>query len=552
MIYIFGLGLGYAYDALQPWLAEDSSRNLIFLEDDIAVIGRFLESKRARQILQNPQVRVTYIEDSEEGKEAIQALAWGVYPKKIAIEALPFYRRMRGFVFEEVKKRLFYETAELHAVLDEYLGFGVPFFRNFWKNVFFFPSSYQGARLFSQFRGIPAIVVGAGPSLQEQLPLLRKLSDRALILAGGSSVNALMDAGITPHLAAGIDPNPMQYLRLRQGSAFTVPFFFRNRMLHEALTLVSGQKLYLPGGDGYNISEYFEEKLKIRGKVLGGGHSVSNFLIEIAHALGCGPIIMVGYDLAYSKNMAYAPGVEESQQAVFSKKELGQEGPIPWKDIAGNPISTQWKWVVEAEWIAEYKKRHPTIKLINATEGGIGMRGVSNSTLSEVAQRYLRRQYDMRGCVHHAIETAAPLEATDSKVLSCVGEMYDSLQRVVDIIQEMLQKIERAKKGEFCTTAQSVLLFEKLEKEEAFQYVLEVFCRMKVKLDTMHEAFMDHLSITKRKKQMNVRDKEVKRLHFLKEVSIINQLLIAQAVEEYAASGHSIKAFCPKAKVFWS
>ena len=47
-----------------------------------------------------------------------------------------------------------------------------------------------------------------------------------------------------PHFAAGIDPNSAQYDRLSTNTAFEVPFFYRNRLFHQAFKTIHGPRLY--------------------------------------------------------------------------------------------------------------------------------------------------------------------------------------------------------------------------------------------------------------------------------------------------------------------
>ena len=67
-------------------------------------------------------------------------------------------------------------------------------------------SEADAAALTDLFTGIPAIVVGAGPSLDENLPVLRHLQDRALLVAVDTAVRPLLAAGIHPHLVVSVDP----------------------------------------------------------------------------------------------------------------------------------------------------------------------------------------------------------------------------------------------------------------------------------------------------------------------------------------------------------
>src|SRR6185436_528369 len=53
----------------------------------------------------------------------------------------------------------------------------------------------------------PAVVVGAGPSLDSQLDALRALAGRAAIIAVDTALRPLLAAGITPHIVVAVDPS---------------------------------------------------------------------------------------------------------------------------------------------------------------------------------------------------------------------------------------------------------------------------------------------------------------------------------------------------------
>ncbi|MBS0635278.1 MAG: DUF115 domain-containing protein [Verrucomicrobia bacterium] len=501
-IALFGLGNGSSFFALQSWLEADANHQLILLEDDLQVILHFLESDNAKEILEHPQVHVLYIEDSEDGLQVLQSLAWWAYEKKMLLLASPYYETKRKKTFEDIKARLQYETSDIHLVLDEYVGYGASFFRNFWKNLAHLPGSYKANKLKGAFKGVPAIVVAAGPSLAKHLKQLEHLRDRALIFAGGSSVNALSDAAILPHFGAGIDPNPLQYVRFRQALAFQVPFFYRNRICKEALQLVEGPRLYLKGGDGYNISDWFEEKLKIPGSIIGGGHSVANFIIEIAHYLGCGPIILVGYDLAFGKELErYAPGVE-------SFAEVNIDEPIEWTDIDGKKIHTAWKWLLEAKWIEDFAKAHPRMKIINATEGGLGLKNIPHKTLEEVAKSYLTKEYDLENMVTSAIKKCGVVKG---ELQAYCREMYESLERCKGYLDKLMDLA--------ADDVHTILLQAEFKNEIGYRYILEVFDRMRAKLEYYELSFNSRASEAKLLKE---------RYKFLQETAILNQLLIQQ------------------------
>jgi hypothetical protein len=543
MLVIYGIGVGYAYQALLPWLRKDPNHRLVFLEDDIRVIGRFLEQKNAHELLCDSQTHLYYIEDNAEGLQVLQGVAWACLKRKAHIEALPFYARQKEEVFSDIKKSFLFQASDIHATCDEYIGFGLPFYCNFWRNLFFMPESLQAKGLYGAFKGYPAIVVAAGPSLAAQYERLQEVRDRAVIFAGGSSINALYEGGVFPHFGASIDPNPTQYMRLRQALSFQLPYFYRHRMFHEAGKMITGPKLYLRGGDGYNTPEWIEKKAGMKGRILGGGHSVSNFCIEIAYALGCSPIILVGFDLSYGDDLSIYPlGVDE--QAV------AQEEVVDWEGFDGKPLKTSWKWVVEAKWIEDFKRRRPRAKIVNATHQGMRLYGVRHRDLDACIEQYLTKQYDMDALVHRAIQQLPRLPLSTEKLLDLLSKMYDSLQTSIAHIEKLVYTLKNS--SEDCRETPSFIEeLSFLHQLDAYQYLLEVFDRMRTKQDyytlqfslspLQPEKFREHLE----------KNLMADRLLFLKKVAMANQALLVLSVAEQQSKGHSIASFAPKSEVRW-
>ena len=132
------------------------------------------------------------------------------------------------------------------------------------------PHAYNGNGLFECFKDVPAIICGAGPSLDKNIDLLARLKDKALIFAGSTALNALIGKKILPHFGAAIDPHIHQYSRVAAAEPFPYPFFYRNRLYHEALLAISGPRLYLTGDGGYATGNWFEKMLDIEGEDLEG------------------------------------------------------------------------------------------------------------------------------------------------------------------------------------------------------------------------------------------------------------------------------------------
>lgn len=542
VIYIYGVGLGYALKPALEWLKKKADRRIVFLEDSLSVIHRFLETAQATDFLKHPKVQLFYLKGLSENEPLFEMLYWNFSLTRMRISALNSYAKAKHETYEAFKQKMTYDFAVKNALVDEYLRFGGAFFVNFYQNMLTLPGSYLGNRTFGSFKKVPAIICGAGPSLGKQMEQLGKMLDKALVFAGGSALNALNAHGLQPHLGAGIDPNPAQFDRLSKNQAYEVPFYYRNRMYHDAFKMISGPRLYVTGCGGYDVSDFFEKKLKIEHEFLDEGHNVINFCLQIANQLGCDPIIFVGLDLAFTGMKSYAPGIEED--TTFDPKAYGEldefdEKPILRKDIYGKPLYTLWKWVAESDWISTYAKENPQITIINATEGGLGFTNVPNRPFKEVCEDYLNRPYPVRDRLHTEIQNSALPQVTMRKIVALMNELKESLKRCVGYFDILIDEIDRSDPSTSTQSGRAALCETELAEEPGFLYVLDIFNEVKVRLYSRHLHELKSLSETKKIAQKKKFNKE--RFQFLRECAKVNIGLIDLALEKRDKSKRSKK-----------
>lgn len=489
-LFVYGVGLGYFYQAAKEWLAESGSRNLVFLEDDLDVIHRLFETERGQEMLFDEQVFIQYFEKtSDDEKSGIYALPLYYFLSNVRISALGYYARKFSDYLPLLVKQLEYMQYVKSFQMLEYMNFGQGFFQNFYRNMLELPYSYLADTLFGKFEGIPAIVCGAGPSLEANLPLLETLRERAIIISGGSAINTLGHHGFLPHFGVSIDPNVTQFGRLFMNQAYEVPFFYRNRIYPQALTLMHGDRLYVTRTGGHEIAKWCEERLAIKegGDAIPEGNNVVNFSISIAKALGCNPIILVGVDLAYTDGKSYAPGIVphpvlDAHKGIATRGE--GEDVILKMDIQNKPVNTLWKWIVESMWVTQLAVTSPKLKVVNATEGGIGFDGVPNQALKEVAENLLEGQFDYSGFIHGEIQNSPlPETVTKDNILALIQELQESLSRCKDFCKSLrkefnhvLNEIRSTKKvPQNLITDKALDLLKQLNREEAFSCVLKEF-----------------------------------------------------------------------------
>lgn len=537
VLHVFGVGLGYYYSAAKAWLKKNPKRRLVFLEDDPAVVYFLFYTELGTEILKDEQVDLRCFRYLERDPAFWGTLTWDYILKPFEISVLKAYRDHREQRYADVQHHLSYEQHSRDDLVDEYMDHGIAYYLNFYSNLLQLHHSYHGNALFEQFKGVPAIICGAGPSLAKVLPQLHQLRDKALIFAGGSAINALNAGGLDPHFAAGIDPNSAQYQRLITASSFETPYFYRSRMHHQAFRLIHGPRLYVNGGGGYDTPEWVEDELGIQGDIIDEGHNVVNFCTALACELGCDPIIFVGLDLAYTDMQAYAPGVVVDAEMSEDKIKQNQ-GPdseaVLRMDIHGKPIVTLWKWVMESEWAGMFAAEHPATRLINATDGGLGCPGIPNIPLKEVAKEYLKETYDLRSLVWKAIQQATMPQVTKRRVRNVIKKLSESLKRCINQCRTILRETRaQAQKNSLVSTAQMALAEAALEHEPAYKAVLSIFNEIFTRTQSAEKLQIHRMVDADAERRLKLAELEVKRIAFLKKTAEVNLDIIDADLEDY-------------------
>lgn len=485
---IYGVGLGYYYISLEQWLKENPSRLLIFLEDDIDVMYCFLQTEYAKKLLNDRQVRLYPLRfPIEQSDRILDFLTDALVLDAYVLCCFEHYKILHRQNWMSLKNFMAYTFQLKHAQVAEFIDLGRNYYYNYYSNLLKLPQSYFGDYLFGKFKGIPAIICGAGPSLKKNVELLKNLKDRALIFSGGSGTTVINSFGMDPHFGVAIDPNMTQISRIVGLTSFETPFFYRHRLYHEALDFIHGPHLYNTGAGGYSLPGYFEKKLGIvADEPIDEGHNVINYALNLAYAMGCNPIITVGVDLAYSDNESYPPGVKVHALHDFKvdfKTKQTREELLVKGDIYGKDVFTLWKWIRESDWYSYFAKTTPEVKLINATEGGIGFEGVENLTLQEVTDRYLSDCYDLFGRVHSTLQdshfgkevSSQNIEKAIEELLNSVSVSYSLCEKIAKAHEQTVKNLLLEKEGacESCVDVSD--LVKELEGQDAYTYILKDF-----------------------------------------------------------------------------
>lgn len=434
LIYYYGLGNGSAYFQYKEWLRGSKERQLIFLEDEPGIIASFLHQPDAVEILSHPQIHLELF--SRKARE-IASLAERFPVQRVEVAGLPSKKRH----LQRLRLQLLRKTALSHAIhLDRLQGFQP--FENFSKNVRRLASSFYANALKDAFKDVPAIVCGAGPSLQQSMEVLRKQEKRALLIAGGSTLAALSSQGVLPHFGMAVDPNLEEYRRMKNSFAFEVPLLYSTRVHPAIFQTCNGPFGYMRSGIGGAAELWIEEELGLLDPLIGRylspeSISVTGICVAWAQFLGCNPILLNGVDLAYTGNRRYAPGVAEEEEAAFQAIDAEKSAAdriIKRKNpLTKEPVYTAVRWLMESASLSFFAKKHPEVRFVNTTEGGIGFQGIDYVPLAEAVKELPERE--LRKMVCEKIEAAAMPPGAAQTIADKMGELRVSLLRLIDALK---------------------------------------------------------------------------------------------------------------------
>ncbi len=423
---MYGLPDQELYTELKEWLGENPERFLLVLEDDETV---------DEQVVKNERVRLCRIDATEELKKVV----WELVFLQFAYLKEPGNSSKDSQKMEAALAKLAFLQQGVHLVASDFQNRGVDLLHNFLGNSALFSKAKRGQSLFGAFSGVPAVICGAGTSLEKEAPYLRTLKDRALLFAGGTALSSLSQMGIKPHFGGLIDPHAPSN-RFFQHQAFEVPLFFQTRAHPQLVKQMQGPCLWMPGS----------ENDLLENEAFDGGWNVSTFLVAIACHLGCSPIILVGVDLAQKEDRVSAGGLGREEE-----EEL-----IPLE----NGLYTKRDWVFAADWLSDFAKNHPEVEWVNASVG-MEVAGFKACTVRDLS---FEKQTDLLGGVHSAIEG---LESGITPPFS-PSDLEKSFRTVGDLCVEMLQLLERLFPGSPQKSGEYILLELEIEKEIAYMRFL--------------------------------------------------------------------------------
>ena len=143
------------------------------------------------------------------------------------------------------------------------------------------------------YGNVPIISIAGGPSLTSQIPLLKELQDRCLLVACDSVLHGLLAQGIEPHFVTPIERLPSTVDMVRNAGGCRTVFAGSFVVPPEAVQPFAERTIGV-----YAWDQLYPWLLPDPGRRVNTGSSTGVFSFAVGSALTTGPVWLVGHDLA--------------------------------------------------------------------------------------------------------------------------------------------------------------------------------------------------------------------------------------------------------------
>ncbi len=342
------LGCGLGYHAYQLYCISNGSVKIHIYEQD----ARMVELARTYGVLNwIPQNLLTItIEDS-------------VYPFLKAIDT-----NKVGAFMHLPSLRLIKNKTEQNAMLQAYgrqhtpLAHKRDFEINFWRNV------HSGAKNIDDLKtGVKeeAVVVAAGPSLDDDLEVLRKWQGKKTIIAVGTVLKKLLKQGITPDYVAVSDPQSRTLKQIEGIEDAKVPMILDACAYWEFARRYQGEKYLILTPQFDEILRYAKENQM---KVWPSGGTVMSMAVEVAIQFKTKKIYLMGVDLAYPAGLSHASDTMDRQVESV-------EGMEKVCGVGGTTVHATHIFEIYRKWLENHIADHKDITWYNLSTKGARIHG---------------------------------------------------------------------------------------------------------------------------------------------------------------------------------
>ena len=441
---VLGLGLGCQVSEI---IKINSKHAKIFIfEKDPELFALAIREADFTQIFEHPGVKLFVDTDLRDVSHLLEPERTNftlneyclISQKALVERNFEYY----GVLYEEIEKyfkesRINLKTQSVHSKV---------YYKNIFSNQECLRSSPGIKNLKDCLSDIPAIICSAGPSLDKNIQLLKSSRKGFFLIAVATALKPLLHNGIQPDVVISIDPDELTirsfdffrdsgdtWLVYNAAVPNTIPKIFPTRKMAFDLDV--------------HLAKWFNKHSDAKGS-LGKTSSVAHSALNFAEFLACSPVILIGQDLSFQNQRLHCNQsfyFEDSINLVsrfnplyyLNRLKYLNFGPNLTEriDIFGCQVGSTLAMDSYRQIFSSSLNNSKTV--INATEGGVPIKGMKNLSLREALH------YHCRNSIKKKLESfIAPM----SLEIDALEDLHESTCRLLRNLEKISEEVNAIKK----------------------------------------------------------------------------------------------------------
>lgn len=380
-IIIFGLGVGYMLD----YIFEKYDSKIILIEPDINVMRTAFEMVDYSKYLESGRLFMTC--DYEDVYKFLSKKY--IINDKVEVVFLKQYMSLYADDIKTFTEKI-YETcaikiSDINTIKknsEAWVTSSIRFVKNSGQ-------TYPISLLDKKFEGKTALVIGAGPSLKDNIDYIKKYSDRLVIFAINRAINFLLEHGVIPNFAIFTDTRYIKHTFNFNAPQLKDINFVVDIKADAELYNVLKKRCFVYYPNNFDLAKILAEKNSYVHLYQTAGTSTFCALI-CAKELGCKNVILSGVDLAFKNDTPYcSESYAVNLKVDKDKVKIGsmEKKIVLVKSVTGEPVKTREDYEIFIKQFQNFFKENPQIKAYNTSSFGAQIDGAINLNFEEVMSK---------------------------------------------------------------------------------------------------------------------------------------------------------------------
>ncbi|MBM7606237.1 hypothetical protein JOC75_004285 [Metabacillus crassostreae] len=388
---LFGFGLGYIANAMLEKISDTD--RLLIVEPSLKLFKIVGQNSENNELFKDKRVEMFLGTDTSLLEYKLN-LYFQEYMGRFTIIQSPNYQKIYPDFFRDVlkisKEKLMMEVINNNTRQM----FSLQWQENYISNLYTAFTAYNIEEIKGRLT-CPIVIASGGPSLTKQLPLLKKLKNKALIICAGSTVNSLLKEEIYPNLVVTVDGGIANYKHFEKIKIDNIPLVYPLIVHKDIPSNHKGKHVVFNISDVTVMNKLTNDLLSTELGIVQTGHSVANFCFNIALQITSGPICLIGQDLAYTNKQTHALGnqgftiVDETKE---KQRNMFYEEGYYGEDVLTDFIFLGMKSGFEYQ-MSKLIEKGNSRAIFNCTEGGLRIKGFKQIPFSEFCESYCKIEY---------------------------------------------------------------------------------------------------------------------------------------------------------------